>query len=176
MNKSVVVVSPDVGELYPEPIPQNWVLSGAPRAWSKVTLRSRDWVSRIVVWECTAGSFKWHYRREEFLKVVSGEAYMIVKRGPERRFGPGDVLFFPAGSSCTWRVPQSFRKIAMLREPLWPPLGLCLTIWNKFLHELTAFAQRGIQNFWPGASKPRQQKRLPVCVRQSPTVSTLPKR
>ncbi len=176
MNKSVVVVSPDVGNLYPEPIPRNWVLSGAPKAWSKVTLRSRDWVSRIVVWECTAGRFKWHYRSEEFIKVVSGEAYTINERGEERRFGPGDVGLFPAGSSCIWRVPQYFRKIAVLREPLWPPLGLCLKLWNKFLHELAAFAQRGIQNLWAGASEPRQQKRSPVCVRQSARVMTLPKR
>jgi len=90
-------------------------------------------MSHLVLWECTAGQFKWHYSTDEVLIVVSGEAYMMKEGGGERRFGPGDMAYFPAGSSCIWRVPDSIRKVAVIRETTWRPLGFCLKACNKLL-------------------------------------------
>lgn len=67
--------------------------------------------------------------------VVSGEAFMKTENG-ERRFGPGDLGFFPAGTSCTWRVPEGIRKIAVLREPMWRPLGFALKVCHKLLRTI----------------------------------------
>ena len=96
-------------------------------------MRSHDLVSHILVWECTAGRFNWHYKQDESVVVVSGEAFMINENGEESRFATGDVGFFPAGTSCTWCVPSSFRKIALVREPMWQPLGFAVKAWNKLL-------------------------------------------
>ncbi len=133
MDKSVLMVDPATVELEPEPIPESWILSGTPKASSKTMARSHDWTSHTVVWECTAGRFQWHYATDESILVVSGEAFMLEEDGGERRIGPGDLGFFPAGTSCTWRVKDRIRKVAVLREPLWRPLGLALKVWHKFL-------------------------------------------
>ena len=131
--RSIVMATPADIELNPEPIPQEWILSGAPVSRSRNLVRSRDWTSTVVVWDCTAGSFRWHYSQDEAILVISGEAFLQLENGTERRFGAGDVGFFPAGTTCTWRVADYIRKVAVLRESMWRPLGFCLKIWNKFL-------------------------------------------
>jgi hypothetical protein len=99
-------------------------------------VRSHDRTSHIVVWDCTPGSFKWHYGMDEAIVVVSGEAFMINDKGEERRFGPGDLGFFPAGTSCTWRITEHLRKVGVLRESMWRPLGLAVKAWHKLLRIL----------------------------------------
>jgi len=120
-------------ELAPEPIPQEWILSGVPAARSKILSRSRDWTSSIVVWDCTAGKFVWHYSQDETVLFISGEAFLLQEDGQERRFAPGDLGFFPAGTTCTWRVADQVRKVAVLRESMWRPLGFGLKAWKKLL-------------------------------------------
>lgn len=131
--RSIVMAVPATVELAPEPIPQEWVLSGTPVARSKMLVRSRDYTESVVVWDCTAGSFRWHYSRDETLLFLSGEAFLQLENGEERRFGAGDVGFFPAGTSCSWRVADNVRKVAVVRETMWRPLGFCLKAWKKSL-------------------------------------------
>jgi len=131
--RSIVMTLPVSVELDPEPLPQEWILSDAPVARSKILVRSRDWTSSVVVWDCTAGRFTWHYGQDETIFVVSGEAFLLLENGEERRFGPGEVGFFPAGTTCTWRVAENIRKVAVLRESMWPPLGFCLKGFKKVL-------------------------------------------
>jgi uncharacterized protein len=131
--RSIVMAAPASVELDPEPIPQEWILSGAPVSRSRNLVRSRDWTSTVVVWDCTAGSFRWHYSQDETILVISGEAFLMLENGEERRFGAGDVGFFPAGTTCTWRVADYIRKVAVLRENMWRPLGFCLKAWKKLL-------------------------------------------
>jgi len=108
-------------------------LSGSPVTRTVNVVRSRDWTSNIVVWECSAGCFRWHYVKDETLVVISGEAFISDDNGQERRLGPGDLGFFPAGTSCIWRVPEGVKKIAILRETMWRPIGVCLKVWKKLL-------------------------------------------
>jgi uncharacterized protein len=129
----LLVNDPATVSLNPEPIPHKWILSGAPEATARMLLRSRDWLQSIVVWECTAGQFNWHYNKDEVLFVISGHATLKNENGEEREFGPGDTVFFPAGVSCTWLVKDRVRKVAILRETLFWPLGLFVKIWVKLL-------------------------------------------
>jgi uncharacterized cupin superfamily protein len=128
-----MMAAPASVELESEPIPQEWILSGTPVAHSKHLVRSRDWTSSVVVWDCTPGQFRWHYSQDETILVISGEAFLLLENGEERRFGTGDVGFFPAGTRCNWRVSEHIRKVAILKESMWPPLGLCLKAWKKLL-------------------------------------------
>ncbi len=141
MSKSIVMATPTCVELSPSSIPAEWILSGAPKAWNKEVSTSHDRISQIVVWECTAGLFKWYYNKDESVVVISGEAFLIKPDGQEVRFGAGDVGFFPAGTTCTWRVPGPFRKIAVMREPMWRPLGYAAKAWNRLLR-MVGFAGR----------------------------------
>ncbi len=135
MSKSIEIVTPATVELEAnaEPIPVNWVLSGEPKARSKLLARSHDWTSSLVVWECTAGRFRWHFSQDEVIIVVSGETFVIDEKGGERRLGPGDVGFFPAGSSCTFLVTDRIRKVAVLKESMWRPIGFGLKVCKKIL-------------------------------------------
>ena len=133
MSKSIVMATPTCLELSPSSIPVEWIFSGSPKAWNKEVATSHDRISQIVVWECTAGHFNWHYNKDESVVVISGEAFLVKPDGQEVRFGAGDVGFFPAGTTCTWRVPGLFRKIAVMREPMWRPLGYAAKAWNRLL-------------------------------------------
>ena len=135
MPKEIVIATPAAFELGPEnmPILPDWVLSGTPISRVKNVVRSRDRTSHVVVWECTRGRFKWRYRQDEVVVIVSGEVFITTDEGQERRLGPGDLAFFPAGSSSIWRVPERVRKVAVIREPLWWPLGLGLKGLKKLL-------------------------------------------
>lgn len=119
--------------LEPAGIPEDWILSGTPKSRSKSLVRSHDWTSNLIAWDCTAGRFKWHYAKDETIMVVSGEAIMIDEHGQERRLGAGDIGFFPAGTSCTWLVPDHIRKVAVVKESIWRPLGLAVKLWNTLL-------------------------------------------
>jgi uncharacterized protein len=134
MHKSIVAVTlADVELEQPASIPSDWILEGTPQTRSKMLLRTRDWASNIIVWECTAGSYRWYYNQDETLFVLSGEGVMTDAKGEQRRFGPGDMGFFPAGTVCTWRHPDHFKKVAVLKESMWRPLGFCLKVWRKLL-------------------------------------------
>ena len=131
--RSIVAATPADVELAPEPIPQEWIISGTPVARGKMLVRSKDYTESVVVWDCTAGSFRWHYSQDETLLVISGDAFLLLENGSERRFGPGDLGFFHAGTTCTWRVADNIRKVAVVRETMWRPLGFGLKVWKKLL-------------------------------------------
>ncbi|MHB8526275.1 MAG: cupin domain-containing protein [Candidatus Acidiferrales bacterium] len=114
-------------------IPSKWLLSGDPVTRSKLLGKSQDRLAYVMLWECGAVSYKWHYDKDEAYIVLSGEGFMTDEKGVERRFGPGDVAFFPAGTNATWRHPNHFRKVAVLKDSVWRPLGLALKAWRKLL-------------------------------------------
>jgi len=58
---------------------------------------------------------------------------MMDDRGKEHRFGAGDIAFFPAGTACSWRVTEHIRKVAVVRETMWRPLGFVLKVSKKIL-------------------------------------------
>lgn len=125
-------------ELGPEVIPlaPRSVLSGKPVTKLRHVVRSHDLTEDVLVWECTAGVFIWNYRKDETIVVVAGEVFITAGKGEERRLGPGDLGFFPAGTSCQWRVPVHVRKVAIEREVLWKPLGFAWKAWKKVVRVL----------------------------------------
>jgi uncharacterized cupin superfamily protein len=120
-------------KLEPGLIPSKWLLSGQPETRSKLLGKSQDRLGYIMLWECGQVSYKWHYDKDEAYIVLSGEGFMTDEKGVEHRCGPGDVAFFPAGTNATWRHPDHFRKVAVLKDSVWRPLVLGLRAWNKLL-------------------------------------------
>ena len=136
MSESIVLTAPAQVDLRPAPIAAEWILADAPEAQCEVISRSRDGAAFSVVWECSPGVFNWHYREDETVVLLAGEVFITDDSGIERRLGPGDTGFFPAGSSCRWRVTERVKKVAVLRKSLPLPLGLSLRAWNRFLRLL----------------------------------------
>jgi hypothetical protein len=73
------------------------------------------------------------YGEDETVVIVSGEVFIRTKKGEESRLGQRDMGFFPAGTSCLWRINHRVKKVAILRKDLPPPLGIGLRAWHKFL-------------------------------------------
>jgi uncharacterized cupin superfamily protein len=136
MSKSIMRITPATLDLEAGEIPAEWLLSGDPKTRGKVLLRTNDFLAQVVVWECGAVSYKWHYNIDEAYIVISGEGFMTDESGEERRFGAGDVAFFPAGASTTWRHPDHFKKVAFLKESYGRPVGFCLKVCSKLLRVL----------------------------------------
>src|SRR5207302_6813569 len=118
MPKSIVMATAATADLVPAPIPASWILQGTPEATKKQLVRSDDLNSYIVAWDCTPGRFTWRYSEDETLVVISGEAVITNEKGEERRIAPGDMAFFPAGTSATWHVTSRIRKVAVVRHTM----------------------------------------------------------
>jgi len=134
MSKTIVLASAaTIADLEPAPISPDWILSGTPEARAKTLAKSRDGTSYIMVWECSAGRFMWHYTDDETVTITFGEVFITNEKGKECRLGQGDMGYFPAGSSCEWRVNDRVRKVAVLRKNIGLPLGLGVRSWYKAL-------------------------------------------
>jgi uncharacterized protein len=131
--KSILIEAASSADLEPAPISPDWILAGTPEARSKMLAKSHDRTSSIIVWECTAGRFNWHYSEDETVVILSGEVFITTEQGQERRLGQGDMGFFPAGSSCIWRVTDRIKKVAILRKDLPPLLGIGVRGWHWLL-------------------------------------------
>src|SRR2546426_11334099 len=135
MLQSVLIAAAASADLDAAPISRDWVLDGKPETRSKELARSHDRTSYVTVWDCTAGRFDWHYNKDETLVVISGEAFISDENGVERRIGPGDVVFFQAGTSAAWRGPHYIKKNALFRATHPRPLGPFRDSWELFLPE-----------------------------------------
>jgi uncharacterized cupin superfamily protein len=130
MSYPIVTATPAAMELPASPFPAEWVLDGTPRACAKEIARSRDGTMTTVVWSCSPGRFRWQYSVDEMVHLLSGEVFIVDHTGTERRLGPGDTAFFPAGSSAVWRVTQDVRKVAVCRVAVPLPVGFGLRAWG----------------------------------------------
>jgi hypothetical protein len=137
----VVFAAPADVELSPAPIPAHWIIEGTPQARSKRLGTSADGTASIMAWSCTPGRFTWHYTVDEILHIVSGEIFVTDEKGQSRRLGPGDMVFFPAGSVSDWHVTKEVRKLAVCRHSMPRPLGFALRIWNKLANILSGPAE-----------------------------------
>jgi hypothetical protein len=138
--KPVVFAYPADVELTDAPIAPHWITEGTPRARAAKLAVTADGTSTVMAWSCSAGRFTWNYAIDETLHVISGEAFVTDDQGVERRLGPGDMVFFPAGSRSNWYVPHEIRKIAFCRHAMPRPLGVMLRTWNKLVDLMTGFS------------------------------------
>lgn len=121
-------------ELSDSPIRPHWVVKGAPQARNRVLFRSTDKSAWTMLWDCTAGEFNWFYQFDEVIHFLDGEVTITLKGGQPQTFGPGDVIFFPAGAVAHWRVDRYIRKLAFCQNPVHPLLNLAV----KLVRRLTA--------------------------------------
>lgn len=100
------------------PINPAWIVSGEPRARNRVLFRSTDKSAWTMLWDCSAGEFTWTYRFDEVIHFLEGGVTITLPQGQPRDFGPGDVIFFPAGTVAHWRVDRYIKKLAFCQNPV----------------------------------------------------------
>src|SRR5437764_855491 len=86
---SIVIAAAATAELTPSPISPDWILNGEPEARNKQLAKSRDQTSYVMAWDCTPGRFNWHYVQDETVVIISGEVFITIDEGVERRLGAG---------------------------------------------------------------------------------------
>jgi len=60
-------------------------------------------------WEKEPSEFPWHYDQKETCLILEGE---VTIEAPDQTvsFGPGDLVVFPQGLDCTWKIAKEVRK------------------------------------------------------------------
>ena len=67
-------------------------------------------VFRWSIWTKEVSEFPWTYDEQEICYFLAGDVVVTPAGGEPVRMGKGDLVTFPAGMSCTWRVLQDVRK------------------------------------------------------------------
>jgi uncharacterized cupin superfamily protein len=124
-------------------IPSAWLLSGQAQTKSRLLGKTQDRLASVMLWECGAANFNWHYRKDELLIILSGDAFIAGKNGGERHLASSDVVFMPSGRVVNWRIPDHLRKIAILKTSISPPVAFILKAWIKWLELAGAATDSG---------------------------------
>lgn len=63
-----------------------------------------------AVWSKEASEFPWRYEATETCYFLEGEVEVTPDGGEPLTMGKGDLVTFPKGMSCTWKVLKDVRK------------------------------------------------------------------
>jgi hypothetical protein len=67
-------------------------------------------VKRWPIWTKEASEFPWQYSEQETCYILAGEVTVTPDGGEPVTFGTGDLVVFPEGMACTWKITQPVRK------------------------------------------------------------------
>ncbi len=62
-------------------------------------------------WECNPSEFDWHYPDRETAYVFKGKVMVTTNDGKKVEIGRGDLVVFPKGLKCHWRVLERIEKV-----------------------------------------------------------------
>ena len=62
------------------------------------------------IWTKEASEFPWSYDEQEICYFLEGDVEVVPEGGKPVRFGKGDLVTFPQGMSCTWKVKKPVKK------------------------------------------------------------------
>lgn len=67
-------------------------------------------VSSWPVWEKEISEFPWTYDEREICYLLEGDVVVTPEEGEPIRFGKGDLVTFPSGMRCRWKILRHVRK------------------------------------------------------------------
>ncbi|ACJ76166.1 enzyme of the cupin superfamily protein [Thermosipho africanus H17ap60334] len=81
----------------------------------KITTPSREELEKLGVfswpiWTKEVSEFDWYYDETEVCYILEGEIEVETKDGKVYKIKPGDLVEFPKGLSCRWKVKKAVRK------------------------------------------------------------------
>jgi uncharacterized cupin superfamily protein len=62
------------------------------------------------IWTKEASEFPWTYDEPETCYFLEGDVVVTPDGGEPVEMGKGDLVTFPAGMSCTWKIRSDVRK------------------------------------------------------------------
>ncbi len=69
-----------------------------------------DGIFKWPVWTKEISEFGWTYDEPETCYFLEGDVLVTPSEGQPVEIGRGDLVTFPAGMSCTWKVRKPVRK------------------------------------------------------------------
>lgn len=67
-------------------------------------------VKNWSIWSKEASEFPWTYGDSETCYFLEGEVIVTPDDGEAVSMGKGDLVTFPAGMSCTWKILSDVKK------------------------------------------------------------------
>ena len=114
--------------MHASPINPDWVVEGQPQARLSSTSVGFDGSQGSMLWDCTAGTFRWYFAWHETVVILEGAVHVTDDRGNQRMLEVGDTAFFRAGTWATWKIDRYVRKAAFVKRPLPKPVASALQI------------------------------------------------
>ncbi len=62
------------------------------------------------IWQKETSEFPWHYDAAETCYFLAGAVTVTPEGGEPVSMGKGDLVTFPVGMSCTWRIEAAVKK------------------------------------------------------------------
>ncbi len=62
------------------------------------------------IWQKETSEFPWHYDETETCYFLEGDVTVTPDGAEPVSMGKGDLVKFPAGMSCTWRIDSPVSK------------------------------------------------------------------
>ena len=62
------------------------------------------------IWEKEESEFPWSYDESETCYILEGSVVVTPDGGEQVEINAGDLVTFPSGMSCTWKINKDVRK------------------------------------------------------------------
>jgi uncharacterized cupin superfamily protein len=69
-------------------------------------LNVRSW----PIWKKEISEFPWEYDESETCYILEGEVVVTPENEAPVSFGKGDLVIFPVGLKCTWKINKPVKK------------------------------------------------------------------
>lgn len=67
-------------------------------------------ITKWPIWTKEASEFPWSYDDSETCYFLEGDVVVTPENGEPVEIGKGDLVTFPAGMSCTWKIRKDVKK------------------------------------------------------------------
>jgi uncharacterized cupin superfamily protein len=67
-------------------------------------------VSDWPIWTKEVSEFPWTYDEQETCYFLEGDVVVTPDGGEPVKMGKGDLVTFPAGMSCSWKIDKDVKK------------------------------------------------------------------
>ena len=76
----------------------------------KATQKDHDLAENWDTWEKEESEFPWIYNATEICLILNGSATVTDTQGTKLHFEKGDLVTFPKGLECRWKIHKRIEK------------------------------------------------------------------